>query len=82
MLSFKDSNDGYYEFADDAPTSWYAHLTPCAPQATQQPTAQEQIDAERLGIENYKALIRREADALDAAGEPYKAIKLLKTIGE
>ena len=39
-------------------------------------------DAEILGRENYKALIRREADALDAAGEPYKAIKHLKLIGE
>jgi hypothetical protein len=35
-----------------------------------------------LKVENYKALIRRQADDLDTAGEPYKAIKLLKTIGE
>ena len=28
MLAFKDSADGYYEFADDAPPEWYAGLTP------------------------------------------------------
>ena len=30
MLAFKDSADGYYEFDDDAPPHWYAHLTPAA----------------------------------------------------
>jgi len=32
MLYFKDSNDGYYEFADDAPADWYAHMTPTSQQ--------------------------------------------------
>jgi len=32
-LYFKDSGDGYYEFADTAPVEWYAHLTPCAQQS-------------------------------------------------
>lgn len=30
MLAFKDSADGYYEFADDAPPEWYVGLTPTA----------------------------------------------------
>lgn len=28
MLFFKDDNDGYYQFDDNAPPEWYAHLTP------------------------------------------------------
>lgn len=32
MLSFRDDNDGYYQFQDDAPNELYAHLTSCAPQ--------------------------------------------------
>lgn len=27
MLFFKDSKDGYYQFEDNAPPAWYAHLT-------------------------------------------------------
>lgn len=28
MRAFVDSQDGYYEFAEDAPPEWYANLTP------------------------------------------------------
>lgn len=28
MLYFKDDQDGYYEFHDDAPVEWYEHLIP------------------------------------------------------
>ena len=39
MLFFKDSADGYYQFADDAPPEWYAHLTPTAQQLAPPPPA-------------------------------------------
>ena len=50
MLYFKDSIDGYYEFADDVPADWYAHLTPTAQQiasVVMTPAQQlEKLDAE------------------------------------
>jgi hypothetical protein len=39
------------------------------------------VRAPNLGVENYRALIRRKADKLAAAGLPYDALLLLKTIG-
>lgn len=53
MKSFKDDKDGYYEFADDAPESSYAHLTPCEPQA-HIPTPEEIIG--KLKIARDEAL--------------------------
>jgi len=38
MISFKDNFDGYYQFADDAPASWYVGLTPTAAQLPAVPT--------------------------------------------
>lgn len=50
MLAFVDDRDGYYEFADDAPPEWYAHLTPTTlrPPVVVPPTPAQQIaDLER-----------------------------------
>ena len=41
MLFFKDNIDGYYQFNDNAPPEWYAHLTPTAQQFPPQPAIQE-----------------------------------------
>ena len=56
MLAFKDSADGYYEFADDAPQEWYAHLTPSA--IKQPPPAPQPTEALR------RAAYEAEADPL------------------
>lgn len=48
VLAFTDGNDGYYEFAQDAPASWYAHLIPTTkrnPLPAPLPSAAEQIEA-------------------------------------
>jgi hypothetical protein len=83
MLYFKDSGDGYYEFADDAPPEWYAHL---APTSQQLPTPLEanavrlaKIDAEILAIEAKAIRPMRDALAALAAGtqpDPADTLKI------
>lgn len=55
MKSFTDNNDGYYEFADNAPAIWYAHLTPCAarvkPLSVRQAERWELIKAHRDNLQ-------------------------------
>ena len=69
MLYLKDDEDGYYEFEDDAPKSWYRHLTPCPQQFPNQPTSAE-IDAGK----DAQALEAMSSPALEAAIEEFSAI--------
>jgi len=59
-LYYKDNGDGYYEFADNAPAGWYAHLTPCSQQLPQ-PKSSEQIAQE------LEAAVDRHIDAVAKA---------------
>ena len=69
MLYFQDSDDGYYEFADDAPPEWYAHLTPAAqqvpPVVVQTPAQQlAQLDADNpLTQRNLRETVMLMAEA-------------------
>jgi hypothetical protein len=53
MLAFKDNKDGYYQFADDAPASWYAQLTPCDLQSPPPPTPEQLLKAIEQAIEKH-----------------------------
>lgn len=46
MKAFKDDNDGYYEFSDDAPEHMYSHLTSTALRVPT-PQTEEEIEAEK-----------------------------------
>lgn len=66
MLSFKDTKDGYYQFADDAEPKMYAHLTPCEfrPPPPQTP---EELAAEAA----HQALLAAKAEAKAGAVVKY-----------
>jgi len=53
MLAFTDNKDGYYQFADDAPASWYAQLTPCALQPPHPPTPQDLMADIQAKVEEH-----------------------------
>lgn len=55
MLYFKDNADGYYQFADNAPSSWYANLIPCA-QQIYVPTATEMAAGKAQALTEARAL--------------------------
>lgn len=81
MLAFKDDNDGYYEFADNAPPAWYAHLTPIAIKPiTPKTLAELKREAEQGELEAAKKLplvkqLRRmsRADVLAAVDKAFPA---------
>ena len=85
MALYRDTNNKIHDDMD----GMAAHLLPpgcilLGPQQAAQIQADIKAasDAAVLGQENFKALIRRRADALGNAGQHWEAIKLLKTIGE
>jgi len=53
-ISFKDNKDGYYQFDDYAPKSWYEHLTPCEQQIPP-PTSLTEAKATRIRYINVEA---------------------------
>ena len=62
MLAFKDSGDGYYEFAEDAPPEWYAGLIPTERRLP--PPVVRDIAAEIDAIERQYLLARPVRDVL------------------
>ena len=85
MLFFKDSKDGYYQYADDANPDWYANLTPCPQQITVIPLPKLKtrlllkIDADTDAI--YGAVIGERANEYNDAAAQALAFKNLLYLG-
>lgn len=58
MLTFKDAADGYYQFEDNAPPEWYAHLTSCDPIEPPPPPLADYKNTAKMAIDNTAGTAR------------------------